>query len=59
MKLTVKRVGPERNEQHSSLRASAEHMSQSRSDCSVSKKREMLACCYETKQRYFLFMINK
>ena len=59
MKLTVKRVGPERNEQHSSLRASAEHMSQSRSDCSVSKKREMLACCYETKQRYFLFMINQ
>ena len=32
--LTVKSVGPDTNEQHSSFRASAEHISQSRSDLS-------------------------
>ena len=32
--LTVKSVGPETNEQHSSFRASAEHISHSRSDLS-------------------------
>ena len=60
--LTVKSVGPDTNEQHSSFRASAEHISHSRSDlsknCDEKKFQKIWKTCENIYSRLFYIYLH-